>query len=242
MQVAHRASAHGYARRGYVPISSQKQFHDTIEKLIKSAITRESGGDHQKAFLKRKRNDDMNILKIVNSYLRSSIIITFIESALNQSRTVNVFFKRYRHNTIDQFGLPCRTVRVQTYDLDKVYDCVDFVHDIEAHMRYEDSNLKTVNSALPLRVNDFEDIKDDSLYALEIYNFNVSPDPRDPMESDIELALTSDKMQKDLTIKVKDIINFNSIEDLVGKWVVLNHLGAFKIKTKQELGQYNVIH
>lgn len=232
------------SRRGYQQVANQRwPYVDMVSGLVKSATERAGYDQDKRTFIKRKRSADLQIIKVVNNLLRNTVVITYPHTRLNGQTTVDVDFKRYRHNTVDQFGQPCRdTVRKQ-YNLSNPQHSFQFVKDVEEHMRICPENLKTVNTALPVRMHGFEEIGDDALYAMEIYAFEVHPSSAGPMETTIDLSLTSDMITRDFTIKVKDIINFNDISKLVGQWIVFNFKGAFKIKTKDELkASYNLLH
>lgn len=233
-------------RRGYKRVANQSfPYADPVSGFVKSAIERSKHDDHAERliFIKPKRNGDLQIIKVVNNMLRNTVLITYPHSRLNESLIVTVDYKRYRHNTIDRFGQPCRDTERKSYDLRITQQQFQFVKDVEEHMRICPENLKTANSALPLRIQGFDHIGEDSLYAMEIHAFNVIKSEDGALESVIDMSLASDNFTRDFAIKVKDIINFNDISKLVGKWVVFNFLGAFKIKTKEELGKsYRLIH
>ena len=230
-------------RRGYSHVSSNNHFNtDIVTGLLNTAITREGLQDSQKSFIKRKRNDDTQIVKVVNNRLRSTVVITYAVSKLNKNRVINVFFKRYRKNTVEQFGQPCRETLEKNYDLNKMQDTIDFVKDVEEHMRVTPSNLKTVNEKLPVRMKGFKTINKDTLYGLEIYAYKVKKNPNDVLNSIIELSLISDNYETTFDVKVADIINYNDITNLVGMYIVMNHKGSYKIKTKQDiLTSYEVV-
>lgn len=212
-----------------------------VFELLGNAIDRKDIPPNQKSFLKKKINGDLCIIKVVNNLLRSTIVVTFTPSILNRERTVEVFFKRYRKNTVAQFGQSCRMTSSTTYNLLNIEDTYRLVSDVETHMAMVPENLKTINEALPIRIEDFTHITEDSLYAFEIHAFDVLPSDN-PLEGSIELSLVSNQMMKDFTIKIADIIYFNNISELIGKFVVLNYKGAFKIKSKDEIySSYNVI-
>jgi hypothetical protein len=212
-----------------------------VHELLGNAINRNDLPPNQKSFLKRKTNGDLRIIKVVNNLLRSTIVVTFTPSVLNRERTIEVFFKRYRKNTVDQFGQSCRVTSTSSYNLLNIEDTYRLVSDVEKHMAVVPENLKTINEALPIRIGDFTQISEDSLYAFEIHAFDVVPS-ENPLEGSIELSLVSNQMVKDFTIKISDIVYFNDISDLIGKFVVLNYKGAFKIKNKDEIfSSYNVI-
>lgn len=235
---------HGGANRhGFNNIQGgHRQQGDLVRGLLSTAITREGLANPQQSYIKRKRNEDLQIVKVVNNLLRNTVVVTYTVSKLNVSRVVDVYFKRYRRNTVDKFCEPCRETIDKRYNLALKEDCERFVLDVEEHMRVCPENLKTVNEALPLRVAGFDAIGQDTLYALEIHAFDVRRDATDALESTIEMSLASDRMTKDFSIKVRDIVNFNKIEELIGKWVVMNSKGAFKIKSKNELQHsYNVV-
>lgn len=231
-------------RKGYMNVQAPKSntTRDIVSGLLTTALTRDGLENSQQCFLKKKRNDDLRIIKVVNNLLRNSVIITYVISKLNNNKVIDVYFKRYRKNTIEKFGQPCRITVNKRYDLDTMQDCNDFVKDIEEHMRVCPENLKTINEALPLRISGFSEIGTDTLYAMEIYDFHLNTNRAFPLESTIDLSLVSDKFTKDFTINVKDIITYTEISELVGKWLVFNYKGAFKIKDKEDLHQsYNVI-
>lgn len=212
-----------------------------VFELLGNAINRNDLPPNQKSFLKRKTNGDLRIIKVVNNLLRSTIVVTFTPSVLNRERTVEVFFKRYRKNTVAQFGQSCRMTSTSTYNLLNIEDTYRLVADVETHMAVVPENLKTINEALPIRIEGFTSITEDSLYAFEIHAFDVIACDN-PLEGSIELSLVSNQMVKDFTIKIVDILNFNNISELIGKFVVLNYKGAFKIKSKDEIySSYNVI-
>ncbi len=233
-------------RHGYKPVANQSwPYSDPVSGLVKSAIERSQKQDQlaQNTFIKRKSNGDLQIVKVVNNLLRNTVLITYPRSTLNESRIVVVDYKRYRHNTVDQFGQPCRDTDRKSYDLGIPQQSFQFVADVEEHMRICPENLKTTNVALPLRMHGFDHIGDDSLYAMEIHAFNVIKSEDGAMESVIDMSLASDNYTRDFAIKVKDIINFNDISKLVGKWVVFNFRDAFKIKSKDELKlSYRLLH
>lgn len=233
-------------RLGYRQVSRDKwPFVDTVGGLVKSAISRSTGDNQQDrhTFIKRKRNGELQIVKVVNNLLRNTVLITYPYSQLNESNIVDVDFKRYRHNTVDQFGQPCRETIRKTYDLSIPQESFRFVRDVEEHMRICPENLKTINEALPLRMSGFDHIDNDTLYAMQICAFDVIKSDEGPLEATIDLSLASDRLTRDFAIKVKEIINFNDISKLVGQWVVFNFKGAFKIKSKDELRlSYNLLH
>jgi hypothetical protein len=233
-------------RHGYKPVANQSwPFVDPVSGLVKSAIDRSQKQDQlaRNTFIKRKSNGDLQIVKVVNSLLRSTVLITYPRSHLNESKIVVVDYKRYRHNTVDQFGQPCRDTERKSYDLNVPQQAFQFVADVEEHMRISPENLKTNNVALPLRMHGFDHIGEDSLYAMEIHAFNVIKSDEGALESVIDMSLASDNFTRDFAIKVKDIINFNDISKLVGKWVVFNFRDAFKIKSKEELqSSYRLLH
>lgn len=230
-------------RRGYSHIGRNNYYTpDIVVGLLNTAITREGLQDSQKSFLKRKRNGNLQIVKVVNNRLRNTVIITYAISKLNDSKVVDVYFKRYRKNTVEKFGQPCRETIERRYDLNVMGDNIQFVRDVEDHMRVCPENLKTVTEALPIRVKGFKEIRRDSLYAFEIYAFDVVKNQEDPLNSYIDLALVSDKMERNFRIKVRDIVNYNDIESLVGMWIVVNYKDSFKIKNKEDiLTNYSVI-
>lgn len=243
-------SFHGarQARHGYQQVARQSfPFVDPVSGLVKSAIERSQKKDQlsEHTFMKRKRTRDseLQIVKVVNNLLRSTVLITYPLSRLNESKIVVVDYKRYRHNTVEHFCQPCRDTERKSYDLAIPQQAFQFVDDVEKHMRICPENLKTTNSALPLRMEGFDSIGEDSLYAMEIHAFDVHKNPDDSLESTIDMSLASDRFTRDFTIKVKDIINFNEISELVGKWVVFNFRDAFKIKSKEELkSSYRLLH
>ena len=62
------------------------------------------------------------------------------------------------------------------------------------------------------------------------------------LNSFIELSLISDNYETTFDVKVADIINYNDITNLVGMYIVMNHKGSYKIKTKQDiLTSYEVV-
>lgn len=233
-------------RHGYRPAVQQSfPYVDNVSGLVKSAIIRsnEYGDEGKHTFIKRKRNGDLQIIKVVNNLLRNTVLITFPHSRLNQSKEIDVDFKRYRHNTVERFAEPCRETVRKRYDLNIPTHAFQFVADIEEHMKICPENLKTTNDPLPLKMGGFDHISDDTLYAMEIHAFDVIPNEEDRMESVIDMSLASDSFMRDFTVKVKDIINFNDISKLVGQWVVFNFKDAFKIKSKEELqSSYNLLH
>ena len=96
-------------RHGYKPVANQSwPYSDPVSGLVKSAIERSQKQDQlaQNTFIKRKSNGDLQIVKVVNNLLRNTVLITYPRSTLNESRIVVVDYKRYRHNTVDQFGQP----------------------------------------------------------------------------------------------------------------------------------------
>lgn len=212
-----------------------------IFDLLNTAINRDSKNGNHRSFLKRKTNGDLQITKVVNNVLRSTVVVTYVPSILNQQKTVSVFFKRYRMNTVEKFGQSCRETHESIYNLLDIEDSFRFVQDVQKHMAVVPENLKTINEALPVRMSNFSSIEKDTLYAFEIHAFDIVTNS-EPLGGMIEMTLVSDKMTKDFSIKISDIISFNNISDLIGKWVVLNYKGAFKIKTKDEIySSYNVL-
>ena len=212
-----------------------------VFELLGRAINRNDLPPNQKSFLKKKTNGSLRIIKVANKLLRSTIVVTFTPSILKRERTVEVFFKRYRKNTVAQFGQSRQMTSTATYDLLNTQDVSRLQEDVEIHMAVVPENLKTINEVLPIRIEGFTSITEDSLYAFEIHAFEVIPAEK-PLEGSIELSLVSNQMVKDFTIRIADIINFNTIEDLIGKFVVLNYKDAFKIKSKDEIYEsYNVI-
>lgn len=222
-------------RRGYSKVSGTTNRNGFVQSLISAAITREGLQDAQKTFIKIKKVADKKVIKIVNNRLRSTVLVSFIESKLNTSMEVEVYFKKYRKNTIEQYGLPCKETIVKTYDLSNKIDCDNFVLDIENHMAVTPANLKTINEQLTVRMKDFNYITKDSLFAMEIHSSKIIKNKDDPLNSLIELLLVSNLYETNFTIKVSDIIHHNDITDLIGMYVVFNYKYAFKIKTKDEI-------
>lgn len=235
---------HSVRRQGYRPAAQQRwPYVDSVSGLIKSFTLRSQQENQSPTFVKRKRNGELQIIKVLNNLLRNTVLITYPLSRLNESNLVTVDFKRYRHNTVDQFGQPCRDTERKSYDLSIPQQAFQFVADLEEHMRICPENLKTVNTALPLRMKGFDTIGTDSLYAMEIHAFNVVKHEGGALEATIEMSLASDMLERNFTVPVKDIINFNDIAHLVGKWVVFNFKDAFKIKSKEELkSSYRLLH
>ena len=229
-----------YQGRIYRERESSDGSDNLIFDLLNTAINRSDLPPNQKSFLKRKSNGNLRIIKVVNNLLRSSIIVTYTPSLLNRQKTIEVFFKRYRKNTVDQFGQSCRVTTAEVYDLMQITDTYRLVSDVEKHMTVVPENLKTITEVLPVRIDGFTSIGQECLYAFEIHAFDIVPNNK-PLEGTIELSLVSDQMVKDFTVSIADIINFNNISELIGKWVVLNYKGAFKIKSKDEIySSYNV--
>src|SRR5574343_1943987 len=222
-------------RRGYSKVTNNTNRNGFVKSLINTAITREGLQDAQKTFIKIKKVADKKVIKVVNNRLRSTVLVSFTESKLNCSMEVEVFFKKYRKNTIEQYGLPCKDTVVRNYDLSKKIDCEDFVRDIEEHMAVTPSNLKTINEALPVKMKNFTEIGKDSLYALEIHNSTIVKNKDDLRNSVIELLLVSNQCEMNFNVNVNDIIHHNDISELVGMYVVLNYKHAVKIKTKEEI-------
>lgn len=232
-------------RRGYNNITTTPHHsinQDILTGLLTSAILKDGLEDTQMSFIKKKRSGHLQIVKVVNNLLRNTVVVTYPMSKLNSRKLINVFYKRYRRNTVDKFGYPCRETVEKTYDLERMTECVRLVVDVEKHMRVCPDNLKSVNEALSVRMHGFEEVGTDCLYAFQIYAFDIVRDKEDPMNSIIELSLASDLMTRDFSIRVRDIVNFNDISQLVGNWVVMNYKGAFKIKSKEEIyASYNVL-
>ncbi len=243
VQTGYRAKQH---RRGYRRVDGQRwPYVDVVGGLVTSAISLQNQKETENpSFIKRKSNGDLRIVKVVNNLLRNTVVITYLFSELNPSMVIDVDFKRYRRNTVDKFGQPCCDTVRKRYDLDSPQQSFAFVRDVEEHMRICPDNLKTNNEQLNLRMHGFDHIGEDSLYAMEIYSFDLIPSENGvALESSIELLLASDRFTRDFTIKVKDIINFNDISTLVGQWVVFNFKDAFKIKSKEELkASYHLLH
>ncbi len=232
-----RARWHMQQRRGYSKVTETNNRNGFVQSLISAAITRDGLQEAQKTFIKIKKVADKKVIKIVNNRLRSTVLVSFIESKLNTSLQVEVFFKKYRKNTIASYGLPCKETVVKTYDLANKIDCDNFVTDIEEHMAVTATNLKTINEQLPVRMKDFQAITNDSLFAMEIHSSKIVRNNEDPLNSHIELWLVSNLYETNFTVKVSDIINHNDITDLIGMYVVFNYKYAFKIKTKDEINR-----
>lgn len=231
-------------RRDYIS-RSQYNTNDSCDNLIfdllNNAIRRSGLPIYQQSTLKRKNKGDLKIIKVLNNLLRNTVVLTYHHSFLNKEKTVEAFFKRYRKNTVDKFGQPRRVTQTAVYNLLDIKDTYRLVEDVEKHMAILPENLKTINDQLNVRISDFTEITRDSLFAFEIYGFEIKPSEK-PLDGYIELSLVSNKMEKDLTIKISDIINFNNISELIGKWIVINYKGAFKIKTKDEIfNSYNIL-
>lgn len=236
-------------RRGFTNLHYlQARYRHSLEDddlfgRIKVLVTRDDHVNQQRTFVKKKVNDNLTIVKVVNNLLRSTVIVTYARSSYNNSMVVDVHFKRYRHNTVEQYGMPCRITSADSYNLAIEAERERFANDVGFHMRVTPDNLKTVKENLPVRLSGFDTIEDDCLYAMEIFEFKIVHDPNDRLNSMIELSLVNDVTTMDKTIRVRDIVNFNDINDLVGRYFVTNYKGAYKIKTKEEILQaYTVVN
>lgn len=235
----------------YLSISQRatpSQFHaapwdikdSLIIKLMKKVINKDYLPFAERAYIKKKWNGNVKIIKMVNSLLRNTVVVTYPPSTLNSDKKIEVHFKHYRENTVDKFGQTCREIEVVKYDLSEHSQCQKFIKKMELHMAVTPENSKIVNEALPVLVSGFDKIEEHTLYAMEIHACNIersehSDDKEDVFKSKLDLVLASDTMAMDFQIKVEDIVNFNNISDLVGKWMIFNYKGAFKIKNKEEM-------
>lgn len=235
---AHRHYGSGSdVRRGYNKINDKQIFcGDVVRSLIAAALSKNKRHEmYNKDYIKLIEKGDLQLVKIVNNILRSSVIVSYPISKLNKIMMVKVYFKRYRKNTIDKFCYPNNKVYIRSYNLDLMLDCDRFVKDIENHMSITQDNLRSINRPLPLKLKGFEEIGRDSLYGFEIYSFDLNRNEEDPINSEIQLHVMNDLVEKDVTVKVNEIVNFNKISDLVGKYYVTNYKGAYKIRNKDDL-------
>ena len=183
-------------------------------------------------FVKQTISNGIRMFKLVNNKLRSTILVRLKESKLNRLDRATVIFKRYRRNTVEDFGQPRHQVEQRDYDLTKFEESALLFEHIKEHMVCEPWNLKTLEEPLEVRMQGFEKIDAKTLFAFEIYDFQITKNETEPMESKVTLSLMSDLMSHEIELVLKDIVNFTDIEGLVGKWVVINHKGASKIKAK----------